>query len=135
MFAHIVDRHDGRVIQIGGRLRFLAKATHIFRRRKPTTENHFQGDRAVERGVLGLVDGSHATSRDFVEQFVIAEGLLRVHPDLRPVAGIAAGSGGLVGNRQCDVGFIRRRVGIDGRVVGIGHGLILHHVGYFETIS
>jgi hypothetical protein len=56
------DRHDVRMVEPGDRLGLAAKAVHgVFVDDGPEPQ-HFQGDVTVKRGLLGLVNHTHAAT-------------------------------------------------------------------------
>jgi hypothetical protein len=79
MLADLVNRHDVRVVEVGGGFRLGVEALHVTRRRQLLGEDHLEGDDPVEALLSCLVDDAHAAAGDLLQQLVIAE-----VPDPRP---------------------------------------------------
>src|SRR5262249_31610311 len=60
--ADLVDRHNVRMVQVGGGLGFAAEALHVRVRGQVPGADHLEGDGAVERQLAGLVDDGHAAA-------------------------------------------------------------------------
>ena len=67
VLADFKDRHDARMIQLRGRLRFGLKASHIGFGGQPSRENHFEGDDPIQSRLAGAEDDAHATPRDLFQ--------------------------------------------------------------------
>ena len=65
--------HDVRVMELGGRLGFVAEAGDL-----PLVEHrgegqHLERDAAIERLLVGLVDDAHAAAADLADDLVVAD--------------------------------------------------------------
>ena len=74
-FAHLVDRHDIRMLQLRRRLSFNLKAFDVLLARQPLGADHLDGHDAVEGNLPGLIDDSHAAVGNFFKEHVIPETL------------------------------------------------------------
>ncbi len=79
VLAHLVDRHDVRVVQGGGRLGLGAEAGDVDRGRQNAFEDHLQRHDSVEARLPRLVHDSHAAPCDLFQEFVVAEVADRGH--------------------------------------------------------
>ena len=70
MFCVVVDRHDVRVFQACHHLRFPLEAGLEVRILKKGRMQDFDGDVAVQRGVIPLVHGGHAALTELFEDAV-----------------------------------------------------------------
>jgi hypothetical protein len=102
VFADLVDRHDVRVIQPGGRLRLQLEAADGARRGQALAQDHLQGHGAVQRHLAGPEDDAHTAAGDLFQQLVAGE---------------------QVGRRGALLGGGRSAVGLDG-----GSGSVFHSV-------
>ena len=73
MDADFVNGHDVRMLQAGRRRSFRAKPLHELRAGERTEEQHLHRDDAVQAYLPRPIDNAHPASRDFFQQFVIAE--------------------------------------------------------------
>ena len=73
-FAHVVDRHDIRVRQMGRGAGLLLKARHFIGAGQDAAADHLQRHDAVQHRVERFVDHSHAARRDFAQKLVASEG-------------------------------------------------------------
>ena len=73
--ADVVDGDDVRVIEAGGRLRFLHEALASVGVPDLVASEHLQGDEAVQPRVPGLVDGAHAPLAQDLDGLVVEEAL------------------------------------------------------------
>ncbi len=73
VFAHLVDGHDVRMVEVGRRLRLALEALHVQRRRQLAGQDHLQRHDAVEAHLPGLEDHAHAAAGDLLEDLVVAE--------------------------------------------------------------
>ena len=73
VLAHLLNRHDPRVIQIRCRLRFGVEPFHILLARQLTGQDHLQSDDPVQAGLPGAVDHAHRATGNFLQQLVVAE--------------------------------------------------------------
>ena len=127
------DRHDVRMVQLGGRLGFVAEAGDLplveHRGERQDLERHA----AVERNLLGLVDDAHAAAADLADDLVVADllggGLARPLPlershrpqvvrgDVQLVEAVEIGLQfvGQIGMRGEERGAIRRGARAPGR--------------------
>ena len=74
-FADVVDGADVGMVESGGGFGFAAKAAERLRIFGEVVGKKFQGDEAVEAGVLSFVDDSHASAAEHLEDAVVGEGL------------------------------------------------------------
>ena len=70
LLAPVVDRHDVRVVQVGGALRLTAEPLDEARIGGELREQHLDGDGAVEQLIAGEEDVGHAAARDAAVQLV-----------------------------------------------------------------
>ena len=75
LLANVIDRADIRMVQRRGRLRLALKtgeclwvARHIF-------GQELQGDEAAQADVLSLVDHTHATTAEPLQNAIVRDGL------------------------------------------------------------
>ena len=107
--AHLVDRHDARMVEVGHRLSLEIEASDVGFVGELTSQDHLERDGSVEAHLPGLENDAHAAAGNLANDLVIAD---------------RADSGGLgqVGGRgrsaQCGSGLIVRRVGLIDRLVG-----------------
>src|SRR3954469_23614307 len=73
MFAHLEDRHDAGMIELGRRLRLGAEATDLGRAGELPGEDHLQRDRAVEADLPGPVHDAHPAAGDLRLALIVAE--------------------------------------------------------------
>src|ERR1051325_1726415 len=92
VLADFVDGHDVRVIQPRRRFGFRVKTLLQRRRGQLPGENHLQCDGPIEAYLPRAIDDAHPTTRDFFEQFVIAEITDAWICDLRFTIGVLSGS-------------------------------------------
>lgn len=71
MLIDIVDRHDVRMIQVGGRFRFRAKSPRVLFRGQLTRQDHLQRRDVVGLQLTDFEDHSHSAAGDFFQQFVL----------------------------------------------------------------
>ena len=71
-----VNRHDVGVVQLRGRFRLAAEALHRLGGQPQAAREDFQGHRAVERHLPGLVDDAHAAPAELPADLEIAQPLL-----------------------------------------------------------
>ena len=73
-FLHRVDRDDMRVAERGRRPRFALEALdHAGAHLKQGRREHLDRHLAIQREVMGEVDGGHAAAPQHTEDFVFAE--------------------------------------------------------------
>ena len=70
LFARIVDRHDIRVIELRGGLRFTHEVIDRLRILGQRLRKNFEGDDSVKQGVLNLVDDAHAAAAKFTNDLI-----------------------------------------------------------------
>ena len=63
---NVVDGDDVRMVQAGSGLRLLNEPPPALRIARIACCQHFNGDRAVQAGILGLVDIAHSTGAEFL---------------------------------------------------------------------
>ena len=68
-----VDRDDVRVVERGGGAGFVLEAGELLLVEHRGEGQHFQGDAAAERDLLGFVDDAHAAAADLAEDAEVAE--------------------------------------------------------------
>ena len=90
VLAHLIDRHDVRVIQVGRELGLAEESLSLRRGRHRPGQDHLQGDEPFQPLVAGLVNDTHATARELLEQFIVADGPLR--PGSGQVSAITRGT-------------------------------------------
>ena len=73
MFAHFVDRHDSRMIEIRHGFCLSVKAPYVFFAGQPTGQDHLDSDDPVQTELPRLVHNAHAAASDLFQQLVIAE--------------------------------------------------------------
>ena len=73
VLADLVDRHDIRVIEMGGGLGLQAEPLQIVGRGEPAGADHLERQHAIQAHLPGLVDNTHPTLGDDLDQLVIAE--------------------------------------------------------------
>src|ERR671937_714033 len=71
--AHLVDRHDARMLESSGRLSFATKAFQMGFSCPRTARDHFQSDDPVETLLACSINHALPTAPDFLQQFVIAK--------------------------------------------------------------
>jgi len=74
LFPDLVDGHDVRVVQTGGRLGLGAEALNVRRGGQLAGEDHFEGDQTVEAHLPGFEDHAHAAPAEDAEDLIAAEG-------------------------------------------------------------
>ena len=130
VLAHLVDRHDARVVQKGDGLGLVLEPPELVVAGQQPGLDHLEGHGAVEADLPSLVDDAHAAAAQFAADFIVAEiadmsaagrpgsdwPLTRaVVPDGRPETGI--------GRVECGCGALglgRRRPGRAEHVAGLG---------------
>src|SRR5215469_7603226 len=75
VFADVVNGANVGMVQSGGGFRFPAKAFDSVRIVGDFIWQEFQCDEAVETGVLGFIDNTHATTAESFEDAVMGDGL------------------------------------------------------------
>ena len=73
MHADLIDRHDARMLQVGGRLGFHLETADVGLRNQAAVADQLDGDRAVQAELPGLVDHAHAAASQLLQQFVVAD--------------------------------------------------------------
>ena len=71
--TNFVDRHNTRMLQLGGRLSLAAETLDFFVACKLTGKNHLQGNDAIKLPLSGAIDHTHSPAADFFQQLIIAE--------------------------------------------------------------
>src|SRR5689334_18056183 len=69
--ADLVYRRDSRVLQLAGELRLLEKAILQLWMHGGVQE-HLEGERPLDVGVVGAVDDTHAAAPDFADDLIAA---------------------------------------------------------------
>ena len=67
VFAHFVNGNDVRMIELGGGFGFGVETLHVSCRGELPGQEQFQGHRAVEAYLPGLVDDTHPAARDLLQ--------------------------------------------------------------------
>src|SRR5262245_2299484 len=62
VLADFVDRHDVRMIQVGGGFRLRPEAGNVSWCGQCSMDDHLERDEAIETDLPGLVDHSHAAA-------------------------------------------------------------------------
>ena len=75
VLAHLVDRHDVRMIQARRRLRLGTEASVIRTRRPLAAKQHFDRHNASQAQLPCAVHDAHATAANLLDQFVVAESI------------------------------------------------------------
>jgi len=75
VLPNVVNRADVRVIQRGGSLRFTLEPFQGLPVLGEFFREEFQGDGALELGVLGLVHHAHAAPAELLQNAVVRDGL------------------------------------------------------------
>ena len=97
--ADEVDRHDVRVMQLGGRLRLVLEALQLPGVERGGERQHLQGHAPAERELLGLVDDAHAAPADLADDAEVAE----LHREIREGFGWSSHGTGQRGPQgRCD---------------------------------
>ena len=78
VFSNFVDRKDVGMVELGGGKGFGAKASEFCFSREPAFRDELDGDIAVELGLAGTIDRSHAALANALKDFVVSEGAERV---------------------------------------------------------
>ena len=73
LLSHFNNRDDTGMIETGGRLRFDIETLDISLAGKLSRTDHLDGDDAVEPRLSCLVDDTHATAGNLLDEFVLAE--------------------------------------------------------------
>ncbi len=73
VLANLEDRHDPRMVQVGGRLGLGMEALHVCVVGELTGEDHLERDCPVEAHLTGPEHHAHAAAGDLAEDFVVAE--------------------------------------------------------------
>ena len=71
-FAELVDLHDGRVVESRGESGLAAKTLQVG---GAGVDEEFEGNRAIERLVVGLVDDAESAAAQALQDFVLVRGL------------------------------------------------------------
>ena len=61
------------MVQLGGGFRFGMKPLNEIRRSPLACQDHFERDNPLQADLPRLIDNSHSTAGDFLEQFIVAE--------------------------------------------------------------
>src|SRR5712691_3723809 len=73
VLADLVDGHDVRVIQAGGRLGFPLEPSYFVGAGEAARVDHFKRDSPLEADLPGAIDLAHSARTDYLAQFVIAK--------------------------------------------------------------
>ena len=73
VLADLEDRHDARVVELGGRLGLLAEPLDLLVRCQVAGQDHLEGDRAAEALLPRQVDHAHPAAGDLPDHRIIAE--------------------------------------------------------------
>ena len=71
--ADAEDGHDVRVVQLCGGLRLDLESLSLLGIDGRGEREHFQGDMAAQRDLLGLVNDPHASTADFAEDSIVTQ--------------------------------------------------------------
>ncbi len=77
VFADAEDRHNVGVVQLGRRLGLALETPPLRVIDEYLARQHFEGDVASQRDLLGLIDDAHAAAADFAQNAKIAQLLRR----------------------------------------------------------
>ena len=75
LLADFVDGADIGMVQSGGGLRLAAGSAQAPEGLGDIIGQEFQGDKATESGVLGLVDHAHTAAAELLDDAVVRDGL------------------------------------------------------------
>jgi hypothetical protein len=73
VFAHLMNRHDVRMVEVRDGFRFPTKTLEIFRGRPSPAQDHLDGNRPIEPNLARLVDHAHSATANLLQKLVIAE--------------------------------------------------------------
>ena len=73
VLADLVDRHDARVVEVGGGLGLGVEPPDVGLVGELAGEDHLERDGPVEADLPGLVDDAHAAAGDLADDLVVAE--------------------------------------------------------------
>ena len=73
VLADLVDRHDPRMVEVGGRLGLGVEALDVGVVGELAGEDHLERDGAVEAHLPGLEDDAHAAAGELADDLVVAE--------------------------------------------------------------
>ena len=73
VMAHLVDRHDPRVVEQRDGLGLVLESAELVLARELRVADQLQGDAPIQTDLPGLVDDPHPPLTENLEQFVIAE--------------------------------------------------------------
>ena len=86
VLADVMNRANVRVIQGGGSLRFALETSQSLRVFGHFVGQKFQGDEAVQAGVFGFIDHSHAAAAELLDDPIMRDGLAEQWKSLQPRA-------------------------------------------------
>ena len=73
VLADLVDRHDARMVEVGGRLGLGVEPLDVGLVGELAGEDHLERDGPVEAHLPGLEDDAHAAAGDLADDLVVAE--------------------------------------------------------------
>ena len=73
VLADLVDRHDARMVEVGGGLGLGVEPLDVGLVGELAGEDHLERDRPVEAHLPGLEDDAHAAAGDLADDLVVAE--------------------------------------------------------------
>ena len=116
LLANVVNGADVWMVQRGSCLRLALKAGQRLGIASHLIGQEFQGHKAVEAGVFGLVDHAHAAAAELFDDTVVRDDAINHSGDARPLAPYLTDAascsqrrGGLAGNEwNRDISPIKR---------------------------
>ena len=73
VLAHLVHRHDVRMVELRDRLGLVAEPAQVLLAREPSRADHLERHDAIEAALACLEDDSHSPLTEGSEQLVVAE--------------------------------------------------------------
>ena len=73
VLTDLEDRHDARMVEIGGRLGLGVEAFDVVLIGELAGQDHLEGDNAVEADLPGLKDDAHAAAGDLPDNLIVAK--------------------------------------------------------------
>ena len=103
VLPNLEDRHDPRMVQVGGRLGLGSETLDVGVVRKLAGQNHFEGDGAVQTHLPCPEHDTHSAAGDLANNLVITEitDVRRRYRFSRHPIGRAEIDGGVVSVRHC----------------------------------
>ena len=73
VLADLVDGNDVGMLETGRGLSFMAKSFYERFAGKLASEEHFERDHSVQTELVRAINHAHATTRDFGDEFIVAQ--------------------------------------------------------------